>query len=77
MRDTDRVITESFTEDRGTVLMDDAPWSPPRHTPAIDQPAWYGRRAPELTYATPERRALHEHGLCAALVTVTPRNRNR
>ena len=74
MRDTDRVITESFSEDRGTVVMDDVPYTPP---PRDQAPAWYGRRAPELTYATPERRALHEHGLCAALVASTPRNRNR
>jgi len=77
MRDTGRIITESFTADMGTVVMDDTPYTPARRTPAPAQACWYGRRAPQLAYATPARRALHERVLCAALAVLNPHNRRR
>lgn len=76
MRDTDRIITESFTADMGTVVMDDVPYTPSRRL-AHAQACWYGRRAPQLAYVTPERRALHERVLCAALALLNPHNRRR
>lgn len=77
MADTDRVITESFTAERGTVVMEDVAFRLPRRTPARTESHWYGRRAPLLTYANPARRALCERVLCAALAVLNPHNRRR
>jgi len=76
MRDTGRIITESFA-DMGTVVMDDVPYAPPRHAPTRADSCWYGRLAPQLSYATPGRRALHERVLCVALAVLNPQNRRR
>jgi hypothetical protein len=77
MSDADRLITESFTAERGTVVMEDVPFKLPRRAPARTESCWYGRRAPQLTYATPARRALCERVLCAALAVLNPHNRRR